>query len=102
MFRRIKRFFGRLAKKCNPAKEKKPRLRFALDSRSRKNLEGLNKKVQPTFVAFMQIAKGMAKRYDVEIKIISGHRSYFEQATLYSKGRTTPGHIVTYAKPGYS
>ena len=102
MFRRLKRFFSRLAKKCKPAEKKKPRLRFVLDSRSRKNLEGLNKKVQPTFVALMQIAKAMAKRYGVEIKIISGHRSYFEQASLYAQGRTKPGKIVTYAKPGYS
>lgn len=102
MFRRLKRFFSRLAKKCNPAEKKKPRLRFVLDSRSRKNLEGLNKKVQPTFVELMQIAKAIAKRYSVEIKIISGHRSYFDQAALYAKGRTKPGHIVTYAKPGYS
>lgn len=50
----------------------------------------------------MQIAKAIAKRYSVEIKIISGHRSYFDQAALYAKGRTKPGHIVTYAKPGYS
>jgi peptidoglycan L-alanyl-D-glutamate endopeptidase CwlK len=34
--------------------------------------------------------------------VVYGHRSDAEQATLYAKGRTTPGPIVTWAKPGTS
>lgn len=33
---------------------------------------------------------------------ISGHRSWKEQAQLYFQGRTTPGAIVTNARPGTS
>jgi peptidoglycan L-alanyl-D-glutamate endopeptidase CwlK len=33
---------------------------------------------------------------------ISGVRTHAEQQALYAKGRTTPGKIVTNARPGYS
>ena len=36
------------------------------------------------------------------MKVISGLRTYEEQAALYAKGRTAPGPKVTNAKPGYS
>jgi peptidoglycan L-alanyl-D-glutamate endopeptidase CwlK len=38
----------------------------------------------------------------ITIKLISGLRSYEEQAALYAKGRTKPGPKVTNAPPGYS
>jgi peptidoglycan L-alanyl-D-glutamate endopeptidase CwlK len=34
--------------------------------------------------------------------VTTGFRSWEEQARLYNQGRTTPGNIVTNAKPGYS
>jgi peptidoglycan L-alanyl-D-glutamate endopeptidase CwlK len=34
--------------------------------------------------------------------VISGLRSYEEQAALYAQGRTAPGKKVTNARPGYS
>lgn len=40
------------------------------------------------------------KHYDFTITY--GHRSNEEQAALYAQGRTTPGAIVTWAKPGES
>ena len=101
MFKRLKRFFSRFKRRPKSPKSK-PRLRFVLDSRSKKNIESLNEKVQPEFIKLMQIAKSRGKFYGVNIKAISGHRSYFEQETLYSQGRTKPGNIVTYAKAGYS
>ena len=39
---------------------------------------------------------------DIRIKVISGFRTYDEQAALYPQGRTTPGKVVTNARPGYS
>ena len=44
------------------------------------------------------------KRPDLrrDLTVVYGHRSDAEQATLYAKGRTTPGPIVTNAKPGTS
>jgi peptidoglycan L-alanyl-D-glutamate endopeptidase CwlK len=38
----------------------------------------------------------------INVKIISGSRTYQEQAALYAKGRTAPGPKVTNARPGYS
>tara|TARA_R100000808_G_scaffold260_3_gene1568 strand:+ start:3005 stop:3565 length:561 start_codon:yes stop_codon:yes gene_type:complete len=103
MFKRLKRFFSRFKRRSKiPQIKSKPRLRFILDARSKKAIESLNKKVQPEFIKLMQIAKARGKIYGVDIKAISGHRSYFEQQTLYAKGRTRPGNIITYAKAGYS
>jgi len=101
MFRRLSRFIRRLVskKKQQPFK---PRLRFVLDHRSKQVLGSLDKQVQPTFIQLVQIAKALGQKYGVEIKAISGHRSYAKQAELYAKGRTKPGSIVTHAKPGYS
>jgi peptidoglycan L-alanyl-D-glutamate endopeptidase CwlK len=38
----------------------------------------------------------------IEIKLISGLRTYAEQDELYAQGRTKPGKIVTNAKGGHS
>ena len=38
----------------------------------------------------------------INIKVLSGLRSYAEQDALYAQGRTAPGKIVTRAKAGYS
>lgn len=38
----------------------------------------------------------------IEIRIVSGYRSPAEQQVLYNQGRTTPGKVVTNAKPGRS
>jgi len=37
-----------------------------------------------------------------DLTIVSGRRSNEEQAALYAQGRTTPGDVVTYKKPGTS
>ena len=44
------------------------------------------------------------KRPDLrrDLRVVYGHRSNATQAELYAKGRTTPGPIVTWAKPGTS
>lgn len=39
---------------------------------------------------------------DVDLTIVSGQRTNAEQAALYAQGRTAPGGIVTYKKPGES
>ncbi len=38
----------------------------------------------------------------INVKIISGNRTYAEQAALYAKGRSAPGPKVTNSPPGYS
>ena len=43
-----------------------------------------------------------AYKSGVPIRCVYGKRTLEEQALLYSQGRTRPGNIVTYAKPGDS
>jgi peptidoglycan L-alanyl-D-glutamate endopeptidase CwlK len=38
----------------------------------------------------------------LQVRIISGTRTYAEQAALYEQGRSKPGHIVTNARAGQS
>jgi len=38
----------------------------------------------------------------ITIRITQGLRTWSEQQAIYNQGRTTPGKIVTDAKPGYS
>jgi peptidoglycan LD-endopeptidase CwlK len=44
----------------------------------------------------------MAKRQGLDLKITESTRTWQRQAELYAQGRTTPGQIVTNAKPGTS
>lgn len=55
----------------------------------------------PLLIALFQRA---IKRADLphDMTVVFGHRSNAEQAKLYAKGRTTPGPIVTWSKPGAS
>ena len=73
-----------------------------LDERSLKNILTLHKKVQSIFTNWINECKILAKAYGYEYKAISGNRSWDEQAKLYAQGRTSPGKIITNAKPGYS
>jgi peptidoglycan L-alanyl-D-glutamate endopeptidase CwlK len=73
-----------------------------LDPRSEKNIATLLPQAQVAARAFMaRIAPQMAA-CGVTAQIISGFRSYAEQDALYSRGRTTPGHMVTKARGGFS
>jgi peptidoglycan L-alanyl-D-glutamate endopeptidase CwlK len=69
-----------------------------VDPRSEKNIATLLPEVRPMARALVQKAAGMG----IRIKVISGFRTYEEQAALYAQGRTAPGNIVTNARPGYS
>ncbi len=44
----------------------------------------------------------MLTHSDVDLTIVSGQRTNAEQAALYAQGRTAPGPVVTYKKPGES
>lgn len=69
-----------------------------VDDRSEKNIATLHPVVKPYARALVQ------KAYErgIEIKVISGTRSYAEQNELYEQGRTKSGPIVTNARGGYS
>lgn len=69
-----------------------------VDERSEKNIVTLLPQVQPMARALVQKAAAS----DIEIRVISGLRTYAEQDALYAKGRTAPGSKVTNARGGYS
>ena len=73
-----------------------------IDARSEKVLATLHPQVQPVMRSFLVAAKAIAAKSGLEVKAISGLRSYAEQDALYAKGRTAPGSIVTKARGGYS
>jgi len=69
-----------------------------VDERSEKNIATLLPEVRPIARALVQKAASNG----IQIKVISGLRSYEEQDALYAQGRTTPGNIVTNVKGGHS
>ncbi|MCY1406628.1 Peptidoglycan L-alanyl-D-glutamate endopeptidase CwlK precursor [compost metagenome] len=69
-----------------------------VDPRSESNIATLLPEVQPLARTLVQ----KAALNGIEIKIISGFRSYEEQNRLYAQGRTAPGKIVTNARGGFS
>ncbi len=69
-----------------------------VDPRSEKLIAALLPEVQPAARALVQ----KAAQNGIQIKIISGLRSYSEQDELYAQGRTKPGVKVTNARGGYS
>jgi len=73
-----------------------------LDERSSKNVATLHSKVQQVFKNWIAECQVMAAAYGYEYKAISGNRTWEEQGKIYAQGRTSPGKIVTNAKPGYS
>jgi len=73
-----------------------------LDERSAKNVATLHPKVQPLFKKWILECQFLAKSLGYEYKAISGNRSWEEQSKIYAQGRTSPGKVVTNAKPGFS
>lgn len=67
-------------------------------ARSEKVIETLHPVVQP----FARALYFAAREHGITMHVISGLRSYEEQAELYAKGRTTRGPKVTNARPGHS
>jgi peptidoglycan LD-endopeptidase CwlK len=73
-----------------------------LNSRTAINLETLDPKAQAIFRPFIKEAIKIARSMGCEYVAISGNRGKDEQNSLYEKGRSKPGKIVTNAKFGYS
>ena len=69
-----------------------------VDARSEKAIATLLADVRPLARALVQ----KAAQSGIQIKIISGLRSYAEQNALYAQGRTQAGRKVTNARGGYS
>lgn len=69
-----------------------------VDARSEKAIATLLADVRPLARALVQ----KAAQSGIQIKVISGLRSYAEQNALYAQGRTQAGRKVTNARGGYS
>jgi len=83
---------------AQPGPQLPPSAAGDLDARSERNILSLHPKVQPYARALAE----KAAQGGIQIQIISGTRTYDEQAKIYAQGRTAPGKIVTNAKPGHS
>lgn len=69
-----------------------------VDPRSEQAIAGLLPEVRPLARALVHKAAAQG----IQIRVLSGFRTYEEQAALYAQGRTAPGPQVTKARPGYS
>ncbi|WP_203334374.1 D-alanyl-D-alanine carboxypeptidase family protein [Planococcus beigongshangi] len=70
-----------------------------LIDRSVKNMgTGIHPRVKEYAVELIR----RAYKEGIYVQISSGYRSHAEQQRLYNQGRTSPGNIVTNAKPGQS
>jgi len=74
------------------------------DMRSEKNITTLHPKAQVVARKFLSdvIKDENLKSNGITAKIISGTRTYVEQAEIFAQGRTKPGKIVTKASAGHS
>lgn len=68
------------------------------DARSEKYIATLLPEVRPIARSLVQ----KAGQSGIQIRIVSGRRTYAEQNELYAQGRTKPGAKVTNARAGYS
>jgi peptidoglycan L-alanyl-D-glutamate endopeptidase CwlK len=75
-----------------------PPPRGGVDARSEKVIATLHPQVRPFARALILKAASIG----INIKAISGLRTYAEQNALYAKGRTAPGPKVTNARGGFS
>lgn len=69
-----------------------------IDARSAKNIATLKAEVRPLAEKLIETAVAQG----INVKVISGTRTYAEQDALYAQGRSKPGQIVTKARGGYS
>ncbi len=78
---------------------------FAIDAftdRVDDRSEGVIANLQPELVPYARALVRRAAQVDIDIKIISGLRTFAQQDALFAKGRTAPGPKVTNAKGGES
>jgi len=60
------------------------------------------RQVCPALAAKTHTLAAMLEQDNVYIRVVQGMRTWAEQDTLYTQGRTAPGNIVTNVQGGYS
>ncbi|BCU76001.1 M15 family metallopeptidase [Luteolibacter sp. LG18] len=73
-----------------------------IDSRTAGVFAKLDPKIVPNFRDFYRQANARLADRGLSYVAVQGTRTMAEQQALYNQGRTTPGQIVTKAKPGSS
>lgn len=58
----------------------------------------LSPKLQALCRSFLKLATSIG----FDCRVVQAYRDQAKQGELYAQGRTAPGKIVTYSKPGYS
>jgi RHS repeat-associated protein len=69
------------------------------DKATDKKLATLHPDIQDQMKSFILKSK---LRFDIDLRVTDGFRTYAEQDNIYAQGRTKPGNIVTYASGGKS
>ncbi|HUQ94203.1 MAG TPA: M15 family metallopeptidase, partial [Bryobacteraceae bacterium] len=64
---------------------------MSFDERTEKNIATLTPRTQLAARRFMEKAVAAMQPEGIDVRIISGTRTYAEQNALYAKGRTAPG-----------
>lgn len=72
------------------------------DQLDKQNLEEFDKLYPGLKERAIRVYQDMFRVYGVRMRCTSGYRSLVEQSALYAQGRTQPGPIVSWAKPGKS
>ena len=89
--------YTRIVKGEAPGRKPLPAL-DRVDARSEKAIATLLPEVRPIARALVHQAASAG----IQIKVISGTRTFEEQDRLFAQGRTRPGRIVTKARAGFS
>lgn len=74
----------------------------SFDPRSEGNIQTLLPKVQLAARNFLGRAKAAMATHGIDVKIISGTRTFAQQDDLYAQGRSKSGNVVTNARGGQS
>ena len=73
-----------------------------LDERTIKNILTLDARLRDRMIHFALLANATAATFGCRYVMTDGNRSLAGQEAIYAQGRTVPGKIVSYAKPGQS
>lgn len=77
---------------------KTERVPLSFDERSERNLLTLQPRVEEIARRWLNNVRGLG----INMVVICGTRTFEEQQAIYDQGRTKPGKIVSYTRPGRS
>ena len=69
------------------------------DPKNQVKIDKLHPKARAIFTAFIN---ELENEFDLVVHVVSGYRSFAEQQAIYNQGRSKPGKVISWAKPGSS